>query len=104
MAVAATANPTIGYAGYFYTNCTVPSIDAANAYAGSCVNVEDFPIKSFTAYVESGSCADGTSAVFNTYTAAGCADSDLSETVSVTTEKQCFEADVTLYSIMAECV
>jgi hypothetical protein len=104
MAVAATANPTIGYAAYYYTNCTVPSIDATNAYAGSCVNVEDFPIKSFTAYVESSSCADGTSAVLNTYVASGCDDSDLFETVSVTSEKQCFAADATLYSIKAECV
>lgn len=104
MAVAATADPTIAYAGSFYTNCTAPSVDAASAYAGACVNVEDFPIKSFSAYIQSGSCADGTSAVFNTYTASGCDDSDLSETVSVTTEKQCFEADVTFYSIMAECV
>jgi hypothetical protein len=104
MVVATIANPTVGYAGYFYTNCTVPSIDAANAYAGSCINVENFPIKSFSAYVESGSCADGTSAVLNVYTASGCDDSALYETVSVDSNKQCFEADVTLVSLQAECV
>ncbi|RAH74892.1 uncharacterized protein BO66DRAFT_425281 [Aspergillus aculeatinus CBS 121060] len=104
LAVAVTANPTVGYAGYFYENCTTPSIDAGNAYAGSCLNVENFPIKSFTAYVESGSCADGTSAVLHTYTASGCDESTLFETVSVDTEKQCFEADVTLVSIKSECV
>lgn len=104
LAVAAVANPTVGYAGYFYTNCTNPSIDAANAYAGSCINVEDFPIKSFTAYVETGSCADGTSAVLNTYTASGCDDLTLFETVNVDSEKQCFEADATLVSLKAECV
>jgi hypothetical protein len=104
LAVAAVANPTVGYAGYFYTNCTTPGIDAANVYAGSCVNVEDFPIKSFTAYIESGSCATGTSVVFNTYSAAGCNDLTLFKTVSVDSEKQCFEADVTLVSLKAECV
>ncbi|CEJ57931.1 hypothetical protein PMG11_06606 [Penicillium brasilianum] len=104
LAVMAVANPTVGYAGYFYTNCTVPSIDAANAYAGSCINVENFPLKSFTAYVEAGSCSDGTSAVLNTYTASGCDDSTLFGTYSVSGEKQCFEADVTLVSLKAECV
>lgn len=104
LAVVAVANPTIGYAGYFYTDCAAPSVDAGNAYAGSCVNVENFPIKSFSAYVETGSCADGTSAVLNTYTAAGCDDSSLFGTFSVDGEKQCFEADVTLVSLKAECV
>jgi hypothetical protein len=102
--VAAVANPTIGYAGYFYADCAIPSIDAANVYAGSCVNVENFPIKSFTAYVESGSCADGTSAMLSTYTAAGCDDSTLFETFSVDSEKQCFVADTTLVSVKAECI
>lgn len=100
----AVANPTIGYAGYFYADCAIPSIDTANAYAGSCINVENFPIKSFTAYNESGSCGDGTSAVLNTYTAAGWDESTLFETFSVDSEKQCFEADVTLASLKAECV
>lgn len=104
LAVAAVANPTVGYAGYYFTNCTTPSIDATNAYAGSCINVENFPIKSFTAYVESGACSDGTSPVLNTYTASGCDESTLFETVSVDAEKQCFEADVTLVSLKAECV
>ncbi|KAJ5747117.1 uncharacterized protein N7511_008813 [Penicillium nucicola] len=104
LTVAAVANPTIGYAGYYYADCAVPSIDATNAYAGSCINVENFPIKSFTAYVESGSCADGTSAVLSTYTAASCDESTLFETFSVDSVKQCFEADVTLVSIKAECV
>ena len=104
LVAAAIANPTIGYAGYFYTNCTAPSIDAANAYAGSCVNVEDFPIKSFSAYIESGSCANGTSAVLNTYTASGCDDSTLYKTVSVDGDKQCYEADITLVSLQVECV
>ncbi|RAL12532.1 uncharacterized protein BO97DRAFT_405469 [Aspergillus homomorphus CBS 101889] len=104
LAVAVTANPTVGYAGYFYENCTAPSIDAGNAYAGSCLNVENFPIKSFTAYVEAGACADGTSAVLHTYTASGCDESTLYDTVSVDSEKQCFEADVTLVSIKSECV
>ncbi|KAJ5371536.1 uncharacterized protein N7496_007628 [Penicillium cataractarum] len=104
IAVVAVAEPTIGYAGYFNTNCTAPSIDAANAYAGSCINVENFPIESYSAYVEAGSCADGTSAVLNTYTASGCDDSTLFDTVSVNSEKQCFEADVTLVSLKAECV
>ncbi|KAJ5759718.1 hypothetical protein N7520_006874 [Penicillium odoratum] len=89
---------------YYYANCTGPSITAANAYGGACVNIEDFPLKSFTAYIESGSCADGTSAVFNTYTASGCDAADLSLSVDVDTEKQCFEDDATLVSVMAECV
>jgi hypothetical protein len=104
LAVIAAANPTVGYAGYFYTNCTTPSVDAANAYAGSCINVENFPIKSFSAYVETGSCADGTSTVLNIYTASGCDDSSLFGKFSVDGEKQCFEADVTLVSLKAECV
>ncbi|KAJ5097824.1 hypothetical protein N7532_004825 [Penicillium argentinense] len=104
LAVIATGNPTVGYAGYFYSNCIAPSIDAANAYGGSCINIENFPLKSFTAYVESGSCTDGTSAVLNTYTASGCNYSTLYETVSVESEKQCFEADVTLVSLKAECI
>ncbi|KAJ5670178.1 uncharacterized protein N7477_005541 [Penicillium maclennaniae] len=104
MVVAALANPTIGYAGYFYTNCTSPSIDAANAYVGACINVEDFPIKSFSAYIESGSCSGDTSAVLNIYTASGCDDTTLHDTVSVDTEKQCFEANITLVSLQSECV
>ncbi|KAJ5682565.1 hypothetical protein N7462_005730 [Penicillium macrosclerotiorum] len=103
LAVAA-ANPTVGYAGYYFAGCNTTSIDAGNAYAGSCLNVENFPIKSFSAYVESGSCADGTSPVLNTYTASGCDDSTLYETVSVDSEKQCFEVDTTLISIKTECV
>ncbi|KAJ5312170.1 hypothetical protein PENANT_c011G04721 [Penicillium antarcticum] len=104
LTVAAVANPTIGYAGFYYAGCAIPSIDAANAYARSCINVENFPIRSFTAYIESGSCADGTSTVLNTYTAADCDDSTLFETFNVDSKKQCFEADVTLVSIKAECV
>jgi hypothetical protein len=104
LTVAGVASPTIGYAGYFYADCAIPSIDAANAYAGSCINVENFPIKSFTAYVESGSCGDGTSAVLNTYTAASCNESTLFESFSVDSKKQCFEADVTLVSLKAECI
>ena len=104
MAATATANPTVGYAAYYFSGCNTTSIDAANAYAGSCVNVENFPIKSFTAYVESGSCADGASAVLNTYTDAGCDDSTLYETVSVNGEERCFEIDTTLVSLKTECV
>lgn len=100
----AVANPTVGYAGYYRTACNSTSIDAANVYAGTCVNIENFPILSFGAYIESGSCADGTSAIFSTYTASGCDDSTLYETVSVDSEKQCFEADVTLVSLKTECV
>ncbi|CAI7625219.1 hypothetical protein N7533_013208 [Penicillium manginii] len=104
LAAAAVANPTVGYAGYYFADCATPSIDAANAYAGSCINVENIPIKSFTAYVESGACADGTSAVLNTYTASGCDASTLFETVSVDSVKQCFAADTTLVSLKVECV
>ncbi|KAJ5997828.1 hypothetical protein N7499_005778 [Penicillium canescens] len=104
LTLAGVASPIIGYAGYFYADCAIPSIDSANAYAGSCINVENFPIKSFTAYVESGSCGDGTSAVLNTYTAAGCNESTLFETFSVDSKKQCFEADVTLVSLKTECI
>lgn len=104
MVATAAANPTVGYAAYYYSGCNTTSIDAANAYAGSCINVENFPIKSFTAYVESGACADGTSAVLSTYTEAGCDDSTLYETISVDSEKQCFEVDTTLVSLKTECV
>ncbi|KAJ5176573.1 uncharacterized protein N7482_002450 [Penicillium canariense] len=103
-AVVAVANPTVGYAGYYSTDCSSTGYDAASVYAVSCVNIENFPINSFSAYIESGSCADGTSAVLDIYTASGCDDSTLYETVSVDSEKQCFEADVTLYSLKAECV
>ncbi|KAJ5722254.1 hypothetical protein N7488_000289 [Penicillium malachiteum] len=104
VAAVAVANPTVGYAGYFYAGCNTTSIDAANAYAGSCINVENFPIKSFSAYVESGACADGTSAVLNTYTASGCDDTTLYSTAAVDSDKQCFEVDTTLVSLKAECV
>lgn len=104
LAVAAVADPTVGYAGYYFADCATPSIDATNAYAGSCINVENIPIMSFTAYVESGACADGTSAVLNTYTASGCDNSTLFGTFSVDSKKQCFEANVTLVSLKTECV
>ncbi|KAJ5915128.1 hypothetical protein N7454_011240 [Penicillium verhagenii] len=104
MAVATIANPTITYAGYFDDACSTTTVDLASAYAGACVNIEDFPILSFSAVIASGSCADGTSAVLNTYLASGCDTADLSQTVSVTDVKQCFAADVTLVSISAECV
>ncbi|KAJ5278846.1 hypothetical protein N7478_004218 [Penicillium angulare] len=103
-AAVAVADPTVGYAAYFFAGCNTTSIDAANAYAGSCVNVENFPVKSFTAYVESGACADGTTAVLSTYTASGCDDTTLYETVDVDSDKQCFEIDTTLVSLKTECV
>ncbi|RAL03903.1 uncharacterized protein BO80DRAFT_462571 [Aspergillus ibericus CBS 121593] len=101
----ALSNPLISYAGYYYTNCTSPSVTAANVAASYCVNVEDIPIKSFTAYVFSGACADAsTTPVLHTYTESGCAADSLFETVDVDEEKQCFEADVTLVSLGVECV
>ncbi|KAJ5737074.1 uncharacterized protein N7483_002199 [Penicillium malachiteum] len=105
-AAIAVANPTVGYAGYFYAGCNTTTVDLTNAYAGtaSCVNIEDFPIKSFSAYIESGECADGTTAVLSTYTASGCDDTTLYQTVDVTSAEQCFEIDTTFVSVKAECV
>ncbi|OGM40823.1 hypothetical protein ABOM_010548 [Aspergillus bombycis] len=103
LAMAAMASPLVSYAGYFYENCTGPSITATNVAASFCSNVEDFPIKSFTAYVFSGACDDSKSPVLNVYTASNC-ESGLFDTVSVNAEKQCFEADTTIVSLGVECV
>ncbi|PWY94632.1 hypothetical protein BO94DRAFT_582021 [Aspergillus sclerotioniger CBS 115572] len=100
----ALSSPLVSYAGYYFTNCTSPSVTATNVAASYCVNVENIPIKSFTAYVFSGACDDSTTPVLNTYTEAGCAADSLFETVDVDSEKQCFEADVTLVSLGVECV
>ncbi|KAJ5894929.1 hypothetical protein N7495_006620 [Penicillium taxi] len=103
VAAAVATNPTISYGGSFYNDCSSVST-SASVYDGSCVNIENFPLKSFSAYIASGTCPDGTSAVFSTYTASGCDNSTLYEAVSVDSDKQCFEADVTLISLSAACV
>ncbi|PYI00088.1 hypothetical protein BO71DRAFT_653 [Aspergillus ellipticus CBS 707.79] len=102
----AAATPLVSYAGYYYENCTDPSITTANIARSACVNVENFPINSFTAYIFSGACDDSaTSPVLSVYTASGCSADDLVESVEVTDEKTCFAIDdVTAVSLGVECV
>ncbi|KAB8247595.1 hypothetical protein BDV35DRAFT_379759 [Aspergillus flavus] len=95
LSIGAIASPLVSYAGYVYESCTGPSITATNIAATYCANVEDIPIKSFTAYVFSGVCDDAKSPVLNVYTGSNC-ESGLFDTVSVNSEKQCFEADTTI--------
>ncbi|KAE8366153.1 hypothetical protein BDV27DRAFT_143872 [Aspergillus caelatus] len=95
LSMGAMATPLVSYAGYVYENCTGPSITATNIAASYCANVEDIPIKSFTAYVFSGACDDSKTPVLNVYTGANCG-SGLFQTVAVDSEKQCFEADTTI--------
>jgi hypothetical protein len=97
------ATPIVSYAGYYYDSCTRPSITATNIAAGYCANVENIPIKSLSAYVFSGACENGKSPVLNAYTEANC-ESGLFETLSVDSEKLCFEADTTIVSLGVECV
>ncbi|KAB8228443.1 hypothetical protein ETB97_009351 [Aspergillus alliaceus] len=97
------AIPIVSYAGHFYEGCTGPSITATNVAASYCSNVENFPIKSFTAYVSSGACDNAKTPVLNVYTEANCG-SGLFKTVDVGSEKQCIEADTTIVSLGVECV
>ncbi|KAE8155829.1 hypothetical protein BDV40DRAFT_282794 [Aspergillus tamarii] len=103
LSMGAMATPLVSYAGYVYESCTGPSITATNIAASYCANVEDIPIKSFSAYVFSGACDDSKSPVLNVYTGANCG-SGLFQTVAVDSEKQCFEADTTIVSLGVECV
>ncbi|KAE8349777.1 hypothetical protein BDV28DRAFT_163367 [Aspergillus coremiiformis] len=95
LCIGAMATPLVSYAGYYYENCTGPSITATNIAASYCANVENIPIKSFTASVFSGVCEDSKSPVLNLYTEANC-QSGLLKTVGVDSKKQCFEVDTTV--------
>ncbi|KAF7592239.1 hypothetical protein BBP40_000440 [Aspergillus hancockii] len=101
LSLGAVATPIVSYAGYYNGNCASPSVTATNIAASYCANVENIPIKSFTAYVFSGACDDGKSPVLNAYTEANC-ESGLFGSRSVSSEKQCFEADTTIVSIGIE--
>ncbi|KAE8404793.1 hypothetical protein BDV37DRAFT_246970 [Aspergillus pseudonomiae] len=90
------ATPLVSYSHYLYENCD-GLITSANLAPSYCVGVENFPIKSFTAYVSSGACDDSKSPVLNIYSGTNC-ESGLVQTVSVNSENQCFAADTTVQS------
>ncbi|KAF4277155.1 hypothetical protein KXW40_006476 [Aspergillus fumigatus] len=69
-----------------------------------CVNIEDFPIKSYGASVSSGECDDSsTSPVLNVFTEAGC-NTGLFNTVALSTEPICINDKTTVLSVSVACV
>ncbi|PWY88282.1 hypothetical protein BO70DRAFT_359727 [Aspergillus heteromorphus CBS 117.55] len=101
----AATTPIISYASYSTANCTAPIITTANVAALACVNIEDIPINSFSAYVSSGACEDATtSPLLSLYTEAGCVDGTVVESVGLGAETECFQAQgVTVVSLGVEC-
>ncbi|KAH8423094.1 uncharacterized protein LDX57_000850 [Aspergillus melleus] len=100
----ASALATVQFTSYGTPNCASAAIGSARVVSTYCVNIEDFPISSFSASV-SEPCEAGQTAVLRLFGEAGC-DEGVLEEVELGTggEDGCFGFEGTVRSLSVHCV
>ncbi|KAL3456256.1 hypothetical protein BJX64DRAFT_294247 [Aspergillus heterothallicus] len=87
---------------YFSEDCS-SALGAATVVEGYCVNLENFPTKSWDASLLSGACEDAAaSPVVKIFTDAGC-ETGLITDATVGAEGQCVDLDATIQSVTLVC-
>ncbi|KAK1145357.1 hypothetical protein N8T08_004232 [Aspergillus melleus] len=101
----ASALATVQFTSYGAPNCASAAIGSARVVSTYCVNIEDFPIQSFSASV-SESCEAGQTAVLRLFGEAGCDGDTGLEEVELGTGgvDECFGFEGTVRSLSVHCV
>lgn len=82
-------------------------VTSARVVSTYCVNIEDFPIRSFSAHVSEGSCEgseQGKTPVLRLFGEAGCEEGVLEAEVHDGDEGKCFGLEGTVKSLTVVCV
>ncbi|KAI9038559.1 uncharacterized protein KD926_010688 [Aspergillus affinis] len=104
---------TVQFTSYAALNCASAPVGSARVVSTYCVNIEDFPIRSFRASVDesSSSCEVGQTVVLRLFGEAGCdGDWGVLEEVELGTkgesegEGECFGFEGTVRSLSVVCV